>query len=407
MKSSRYTNDRPPTVSLVRPEGKHGQTAEELYKALHELRIYQIELEMQNEELRDARERLEESRTMYAELYDSAPIGYVTLTASGCIRESNLTAAQMLCYDRSRLAGRPFAAFVARRDVPAFFRHLRQCASREQATTELRLSLAENIVWVQLTSSAVRDPELSYRTAIVDISERKRADHEHRRALSAEKELAGHTLREEREQNRLAGDRARVKSDDLRYQLETRTGELAQAQDTLRTEREHNRLESETARIRSEGLEHQLETRTGELARMALQFVERYEWIAALEKKLKQALVSSPSLSKKLLREALRSLRERLVEQDSWNIFEQQLGESSQQFLHTIAAAYPLLTPAELKICCLLRLNLSTKDIARLFYTSRKTIENQRYRIRKKLGLSAGDNLTVFLLSLSGDDLPQ
>jgi len=82
-------------------------------RLLQELQVHQVELEMQNEELRRIREELELSRNKYTELYDFAPVGYFTLDKSGLIRETNLAAAQMLGIERSQLTNRPFIGFIA------------------------------------------------------------------------------------------------------------------------------------------------------------------------------------------------------------------------------------------------------------------------------------------------------
>ena len=82
----------------------------------HELQIHQIELEMQNEELRQVHIALEESRDLYRELYDFAPVGYALLTLHGLISKINLTAAEQFGVDRSKLLNRRFAAFVATDD---------------------------------------------------------------------------------------------------------------------------------------------------------------------------------------------------------------------------------------------------------------------------------------------------
>jgi PAS domain S-box-containing protein len=84
---------------------------------LHELQVHQVELEMQNEELRRAQLALEAARASYVDLYDFAPIGYLTIDEAGTITRTNLTGASLLGVERVNLVGRSFAGFVEGSEV--------------------------------------------------------------------------------------------------------------------------------------------------------------------------------------------------------------------------------------------------------------------------------------------------
>jgi hypothetical protein len=89
-------------------------------KLLHELQVHQIELEMQNEELRQAYETAETALKKYTMLYDLAPMGYLTLESDGTVDELNFTAADMIGERRFSLAGSNFILFIAEESKPAF-----------------------------------------------------------------------------------------------------------------------------------------------------------------------------------------------------------------------------------------------------------------------------------------------
>ena len=91
------------------PSNLEKMTQEEL---MYELRVHQIELEMQNEELRSDQDIILESRDKYAELYDFAPSGYVTLQRDGMIFNANLTASKFFGVDRHKVIGASFRKFV-------------------------------------------------------------------------------------------------------------------------------------------------------------------------------------------------------------------------------------------------------------------------------------------------------
>ena len=92
-------------------------------EVLHEILVYETELEMQNEELRKARDVIEESRTRYADLYETAPVAYLTFDESGRVLEANLTACALLNVDRRRLIGKYFSRFVTPDDQDTFLKH--------------------------------------------------------------------------------------------------------------------------------------------------------------------------------------------------------------------------------------------------------------------------------------------
>jgi PAS domain-containing protein len=90
------------------------------------LQVHQIELEMQNAELRQARDELEVALENYTDLYDFAPSGYFTLAATGAILQANLTGATLVGIERSRLVGQSFGRLVSAEFRPAFSTFLEQ-----------------------------------------------------------------------------------------------------------------------------------------------------------------------------------------------------------------------------------------------------------------------------------------
>lgn len=143
---------------------------------LHELQVYQVELEMQNHELREAQQALEETRDRYANLYDFAPVGYLTLDESGRVLEINLTGAAMLGMERANIVSKPFASCLADGDIHAFFHHLRQAfRSTVNIVTELKIMNRDGKPsYIRLESAAVLSETRACRTVMTNITEQKR-----------------------------------------------------------------------------------------------------------------------------------------------------------------------------------------------------------------------------------------
>ena len=141
-----------------------------------------FELEMQNRTLREAQQALEESRDRYAQLYDFAPVGYVTLDRAQCIAEINLTGAALLGVERARLIGQPFVLYVAAADRPILAHHLARCyQTSDLVISEITLLGPTGVpIQVQLSSTCTSDGAGAPQCAITltNISARVQAERE-------------------------------------------------------------------------------------------------------------------------------------------------------------------------------------------------------------------------------------
>jgi two-component system, cell cycle sensor histidine kinase and response regulator CckA len=162
------------------PENLEGLSPEEVRQVLFELRVHQIELEMQNEELRRAQEQLEFSRASYFDLYDLAPVGYIALSEQGLILEANLTFATLLGVARGELVNQPLTRFVLREDQDIYYRHRRQFfATGSPQAYEVRMLRREAVpFWARVEATAALDDDGApvCRMVLSDISEQKRTE---------------------------------------------------------------------------------------------------------------------------------------------------------------------------------------------------------------------------------------
>ena len=150
---------------------------------LHELQVHQIELEMQNEELRRTQVELETSRAKYFDLYNLAPVGYMTLSEQGLILEANLTAANLLGVDRSQLVKRPVTRFIVPEDEDVYYLHRKHLfETGERQVCEIRFRRKDGSqFWTRLEATMVQDGENkapACRVAVSDITEYKRLEQE-------------------------------------------------------------------------------------------------------------------------------------------------------------------------------------------------------------------------------------
>jgi len=179
------------------PDDLDALSPEELRLRLHELRVHQIELEMQNEDLRQAHLDLGEARTRYFDLYDLAPVGYCTISEKGLILEANLTVATMLgLTHRGALAKLPLSQYIFKEDHDIYYLHRKQLfETDEPQPCELRMvKMDGTLFWACIETTAAKgtDGAPTYRMVISNITGRIETEKELR--ISQEQLRDAHRL---------------------------------------------------------------------------------------------------------------------------------------------------------------------------------------------------------------------
>ena len=163
---------KPETIDIKR------LSDEEVRKLAHELQVHQIELDMQNEELRRSQLELEDSRDRYSRLYDFAPVGYFTISEKGIVLEANLTGAEMLGVERRELIDKSLGLFIMKEDQDIYYKQRTMvCKTKSRETSELRMVRKDGTQFnSQLECVAVHDTGENVTrcmTIMSDITERK------------------------------------------------------------------------------------------------------------------------------------------------------------------------------------------------------------------------------------------
>ena len=139
--SNKYQNLRRKAEQVVKNEAADLSADEQLdlLRLAHELELAHVELEVQNRQLRQVGRELEDSRNRYFDLYESAPVAYVTLGTNGIVRMTNAAARKLLSPDGRPLTGKPFSDFVLSEDWDQYFKNLKKTAlSARDTPFELR-----------------------------------------------------------------------------------------------------------------------------------------------------------------------------------------------------------------------------------------------------------------------------
>lgn len=171
------------------PENLDVSSSAGMQQVLHELRVHQIELEMQNEGLRRTQAAQEALQARYFDLFDLAPVGYCTVSEQGLIQQANLAAGALLGMGRAALAKQPISRFILEEDQDIFYLHRKQLlATADPQSCELRMMKKDRSqFFAHLAFSAAlgEDGVSMLRIVLTDVTERKHAEDELRIAAVA------------------------------------------------------------------------------------------------------------------------------------------------------------------------------------------------------------------------------
>jgi PAS domain S-box-containing protein len=160
-----------------------GRLSSEESRLLYDLQVHQIELQMQNEELRRTEADLETSRARYFDLYDLAPVGYLTINEGGLIVEANLTASTLLGVARGALVKQPMTRFLIPEDQDTYYLYRKRLfATGAPQVLDLRVRRPDGTqFWARFEATTAQDPDGATevcRMVVSDITDRKRIEEE-------------------------------------------------------------------------------------------------------------------------------------------------------------------------------------------------------------------------------------
>ncbi len=174
---------------------------EDIDAIIHELQVHQIELEMQNEELRHSRAELEELNEKYYDLYNFAPVSYFTLDATSAITELNTAGAELLGFDKKHLVKTLFRWYIAPKYSQTFLDYCKQAIeTREKQVFDLGLIKKNGIIfYAHIEMLPQFNHETTFKMVVVDITERKKLEEELKRSNNELQQfayVASHDLQE-------------------------------------------------------------------------------------------------------------------------------------------------------------------------------------------------------------------
>ena len=338
---------------------------------LHELRVHQIELEIQNEELRRTQAELEDARDQYFDLYDQAPVGYLTIDEKGIIRRANLTMASMLSLPRAHLVNQSLYLFVVREHHRILLNHLKP---ESEAETGTKQNLEINLVkkdGTQFHAQMESSPLYSEggvrgsRIVFTDISRLKAAEGELRQA------------------NERLEEEVRIRTSELIATNQALRGEIKRRKQMVRELSQHKtELESKKTELELKAKElEQSSIAVGVLLRRSEKNREAMEGniLQQVDKLLLPFLTD-------VLMTRLESVQRQGIEAAIYH-----LEQITSSFAQKLGSPNLGLTAREIQVASLINRGQSSKEIAETLNLSPDTVSFHRRNIRQKLGITDTD----------------
>ncbi len=157
--------------------------------------------------------------------------------------------------------------------------------------------------------------------------------------------------------------------------------------------------EQKIVKLRNQHLQSELKIKSEELANNTMIIIRRNETLTEIKEEFeKQKLLLGTRFPNKNYEKIINLINRNLKNEEEWKVFEFNFDQAHNNFFKRLKKQFNLLTPGDLRLCAYLHLNLTSKEIAPLLNISTRGVEIHRYRLRKKLGLTADENLVEFIL---------
>lgn len=192
----------------------------------------------------------------------------------------------------------------------------------------------------------------------------------------------------------------RTKNEKKRKLLETANELNAAEVKNFQLTEQKLRADLENQRLQEERLQRELELKSKSLTKSALHMIQKNEFLQEMRQKLKDVRKTPPENMDLKLKKLIKSIDYNFTMDDDWQEFEMVFQQVHSAFFVRLKQLYPNLSPAEVRLCAMIRLNLHSKDMAAIMGISPDSLRIARYRLRKSLGLKKGANLYAFIINI-------